>query len=100
MAKILEALYDGNLSITPDTEKRSREHQKAIDTAYSLMESLEAKLNHEEKELLDRVTEALSDESGYYATEQFIRGYCLGTLTMLEVMEKRNDLILSPEETT
>lgn len=49
---------------------------------------------------MDRATEALSDESGYYATEQFIRGYCLGTLTMIEVMEKRNDLILSPEETT
>lgn len=98
MINILEALYDGNLSLESVVENRSPEHQKAFKTAYELMDALEKKLNTEEMELLDRATEALNIESGYYATERFVCGYCLGALTMLEVMEKRDSLISQQEE--
>ena len=98
MVSILEALCDGNLFLEPIIEKRSPEHKKASETAYSLMESLEKKLSAEEKELLDKATEAVNVESGYYATERFVCGYCLGALMMLEILEKRDELIIQREK--
>ena len=98
MINILESLYDGNLSLESVVESRSPEHQKAFKTAYELMDTLEKKLNAEEIELLDKATEAWNIESGYYATERFVCGYCLGALMMLEVMEKRDSLIIRQEE--
>ena len=98
MGMILSALYDGNLLIEPVIEKRSPEYQKACHTAYRLLEELERKLNDEEKEMLNKATDALSDENYFYASERFARGYCLGALTMLEIMEKREELILRQEE--
>lgn len=56
------------------------------------------KLNAEEREMLDSVTEAMNEESDYFAAERFIRGYCLGALMMLEVMEKREELVIPPQE--
>ena len=94
MRKMLEALWDGDLIIDVDIEKRSPEHQKVCDTAYALLETLEKKLNPEEKEMLNMATGALNDANNYYSTECFVRGYCLGALMMLEVMEKRDELIL------
>ena len=98
MINILESLYDGNLSLESVVENRSPEHQKAVKTAYELMDALEKKLNAEETDLLDKATEAWNIESGYYATERFVCGYCLGTLMMLEVMEKRDSLVVRQEE--
>ena len=54
MINILESLYDGNLSLESVVENRSPEHQKAVKTAYELMDALEKKLNAEETELLDK----------------------------------------------
>ena len=77
MMRILEALYNGNLLAEPVIENRSPEHQKAIDTAHRRVEALAEKLNAEEREMLDSVTEAMNEESDYFAAERFIRGYCL-----------------------
>lgn len=48
--------------------------------------------------MLDRVTEGMNEESDYFAAERFARGYCLGVLMMLEVMEKREELLIPPQE--
>ena len=98
MMRILEALYNGNLLAEPVIETRSPEHQKAIDTAHRRVEALAEKLNADEREMLDSVTEAMNEESDYFAAERFIRGYCLGALMMLEVMEKREELVIPPQE--
>ena len=98
MTRILEALYSGNLLVEPVIENRSPEHQKAIETAHRLTEALNEKLNAEERKMLDSVTEAMNEESDYFAAERFARGYCLGALMMLEVMEKREELLIPPQE--
>ena len=81
MGKILEALYEGNLLAEPIVEKRSEEHQKACNFAFGMLEEFSAKLN----------------ENQYYATDRFVRGYCLGALMMMEIFEKRDELILESE---
>lgn len=93
MGKILETFFEGNLLVEPITEKRSKEHKAVCDHAYNLVEELEAKLNSDEKELLDQIVEALNAESQYYAADRFVRGYSLGALMMLEVIEKRDEFL-------
>lgn len=97
MGKILEALYEGNLLAEPIIEKRSKEHQKACDFAFGMLEEFSAKLNEDEKETLDKIVNALTNENQYYATDRFVRGYCLGALMMMEIFEKRDELILEAE---
>ena len=62
-----------------------------------MLEALERRLNEEEKEMLHMAVEALNDDSSYYGAEKFVRGYCLGAMMMLEVMEKGDELILRQE---
>lgn len=98
MIKILEYLCNEIPLIEPIVEKRSQEHQKACDTAYSLLEALERRLDINERELLNKATDALNHEKLIYATDHFIRGYYLGALMMLEIMEKQEELIASLEK--
>ena len=98
MIKILEALCDKNLTLDPVIENRSPDHKKATDTSYHLIEVLEKKLNAEEREMLDQATEALNVENGYYGTERFVHGFCLGALMMLEIKEKQDELIMKQED--
>lgn len=93
MGKILETFFEGNLFVEPITEKRTEEHKAVCDHAYNLVEKLDAKLNSDEKELLDQIVEALNAESQYYAADRFARGYSLGALMMLEVIEKRDEFL-------
>lgn len=95
MIKILEYLCNEIPLFELIVEKRSQEHQKACDTAYSLLEALEKSLDINERELLNKTTDALNHEKLVYATDNFIRGYCLGALMMLEIMEKQEELIAS-----
>lgn len=97
MGKILEALYLGNLLAEPIIEKRSEEHQKACDYAFGMLGKLSQKVSAEENEMLDKIVDALTDENQYYATERFVRGFCLGALIMIEIFEKRDELMIKEE---
>lgn len=98
MIKILEYLCDRASLIEPVLERRSPEHQNVCNDAYHLLETLEKKLNIDEREMLNKATDALNHEKIIYATEHFVRGYCLGALIMLEIMEKQEELIVSLEK--
>lgn len=63
-----------------------------------MTEALSEKLNTEERKMLDSVTETMNEECDYFAAERFARGYCLGALMLLEVMEKREELLIPPQE--
>lgn len=97
MKEILEALYEGNLKVEPVIEKRSKRYQKACDTSYALVEELSKRLGQEEKEMLDKVIEALNSENYCYTADRFVRGYRLGALMMLEIMEDWEDFIIRRE---
>ncbi len=89
--KILEAFAENTLYAMPVKENRTPEYQKACDKAYSLVDELEGKLSREEKELLDKTLDAISAEQEICLKERLIRGFCLGVLMMMEVLERKDD---------
>lgn len=93
IGKILEAFADESLCVTPVEEKRTPEHQKAVDRAYTLIDEFEKKLNAGDNEMLEKVLDAIAEEQKFSLRERLIRGYCLGVLMMLEVMERREDYL-------
>ena len=94
MGKILDALFEGNLFVEPLTEKRSPEDQKLVETSYALLDELAQKLSREEEKMLIKAVDALNLESERYAKDRFSRGYCLGILMTLEVIEKWDDFFV------
>lgn len=93
MGEILEALYEGRLKAEPVIEKRNEKYQKACKASQALLEELSGKLNSEDQKLLNRVVEALYHENYCYTVDRFVRGYRLGALMILEVMEDRKDFV-------
>lgn len=100
MNRILEAFAEDNLASNPTTYKENHEYRKAIKAMYETAETLEAKLNAEEKELFERFRDLQSDESHVYQVDRFIRGYRVGVLMMVEVFMGTSDLLLDTEEKT
>ena len=56
-------------------------------------EALDARLDDEGKKLLEQLSDAQMDESHLYAVDQFVRGYRIGMLMMLEVLGGASDLL-------
>lgn len=100
MQTILEAFATENLSVEPVILKGGTEYQRAKNLYADLGEQLLAKLNEEEKELLEKYTDAMADKSHFYSVERFIDGYRLGVLMTMEVFAGGRDLILSKEDST
>lgn len=100
MNKILEAFAENNLSINPTRYKGNHEYRKAIKAMYETAETLDAKLNDEEKELFEQFRDAQSDERHFYQVDRFIRGYRVGVLMMIEVFMGASGLLLDTEEET
>lgn len=89
MGRILEAFAGDELHVIPSDEVQSPKLQKSCNKVCELREKLEEKLNIGEKELLDELMDAVSDENCCYAQSKFIRGYHLGVLMTMEVMSEQ-----------
>lgn len=97
MQTILEAFATENLSVEPVILEGGTEYQRARNLYADLGEQLLAKLNEEEKELLEKYTDAVADENHLYSVERFIDGYRLGVLMTMEVFTGGRDLVLKKE---
>lgn len=91
MRRMLRSLATGDFCTQTIVEKRSPEHQKASDTAYGLLEQMEKKLNSEEKELFEKAVDALITEHSYSEANEFIRGFRLGAILILEILENTEE---------
>lgn len=100
MNRILKAFAEDNLAINPTTNRGNREYRKAIKAVFETAETLDTKLNEEEKELFEQFRDAQEDESHIYQVDRFIRGYRVGVLMMVEVFMGVSGLILDAEEET
>ena len=85
MDRFLRAFAGDQLQVVAVTETRSPKRQKLIDESYKLHTELEQRLNSEEKEMLERLSDINADEHTLYAEDEFIRGYRLGVLMTMEV---------------
>lgn len=98
MNKILEAFAVDNLSVNPAIYRGNSKYRKAIKAMYETAETLEGKLNDEEKQLFEQFCDAQSEESYIYELDKFIRGYRIGVLMMVEVFTETSDFILNKED--
>ncbi len=92
MGRILESLANGNFCAQITTLKRTAEHQEACDTAYSLIDRLQQKLSEHDNTLLNETLDAVTDANSYSEASQFVTGFKLGALLMLEICEEAEDL--------
>lgn len=98
MNKILEAFADDNLSVNPSIYRGNAKYRKALKTMYETAETLEGKLNDDEKKLFQQFCDAQSDESYIHELDKFIRGYRIGVLMMVEVFTGTSDFIPNKED--
>ena len=75
---ILEAFANETLCVIPTVYKGNAAYKKALRAMCKTAEALDARLD---------------DESHLYAVDQFVRGYRIGMLMMLEVLGGASDLL-------
>ena len=76
--KIIQQLYYGNISPDEQSIIAGFEYAKANSLAIKLYYQLKEKLNNEEAQLLDKLTDANTELNGIYAMEKFCNGFRLG----------------------
>lgn len=96
MGTILEAFAENELCMEEESERRSPEHQRLCEEAGRLQCKLEEKLDEEERQLLDSLTDVLSEEYNCYAKSRFVRGYRLGVLMTMEVFADQDTFVPHP----
>lgn len=94
MESILEAFANDNLEVLPSTCPKSETSTHLLGKADKLMETLEAMLNDEGKELLGKLDTTNAKLDDISSTDRFIRGYRLGVLMMIDVFVGYDSLIL------
>lgn len=94
MGRILQAFAEEGLIVEPPKEWRTPEHQKACEYSAKLVDSFEEHLNAEEKERFEKVLDAIAEEQRHCLMGSFARGYSLGMLMMLEVIEYKDSFLI------
>lgn len=90
MGKLLKALANNELNTIEIVVTRSQERQKLLDKNQKFYNELVQKLNDEEKNLLEKLLDVISDESYSDIQENFMRGYCLGSMMTTEIFSKQD----------
>lgn len=85
MDSILEALAKDNLSPFPQIVGRNPRYDAAMKEICKLEERLKETLNAQEWELLERLEDLQMQVSAISSEQNYIYGYQLGSLTMVEV---------------
>ena len=84
--KIIEDLYYGRISPYEMNISATPEYQKLKALADRKEDSLRELLSDEQKELLDKFIETVTDISSISKRDMFIKGFRLGVKLMMDVM--------------
>ena len=85
--KIIEDLYYGRISPYEMSISATTEYQKLKAQADRNEDSLRESLSDEQKELLDKLIETVTDISSISERDMFINGFRLGVKLMIDVMQ-------------
>ena len=85
--KIIEDLYFGRISPYEMNISTAPEYQKLKALADRNEDLLMETLSDEQKELLDKLTECITDISSISERDMFIAGFRLGVNLMIDVMK-------------
>ena len=98
MGKILNAFFNDDLDVNSMIQSKDSKYRRLSGHSYELQEKLQSILNEKENTLLSELIDALSDESYYYAHQQFIKGYELGVLMTSEIYADKEVLLENVKE--
>ena len=87
---IIEDLWYGNISPCERDIKRSSEYADVLERIVQLETDLHARLNDEEKEILERFVNYTNEMCCISEREMFVRGFTLGAKLIIEVMNSEN----------
>ena len=85
--KIIEDLYYGRISPYEMSISATTEYQKLKALADRNEDLLRESLSDEQKELLDKLIESVTDISSISERDMFINGFRLGMKLMMDVMK-------------
>ena len=85
--KIIEDLYYGRISPYEMSISTTPEYQKLKALADRNEDSLRESLSGEQKEMLDKLIENVTDISSISERDMFINGFRLGVKLMIDVMQ-------------
>lgn len=88
---IIEDLWYGNISPCERDIKRSSDYANVLERIVQLEADLHARLNDEEKEILERFVNCTNEMCCISEREMFVRGFMLGAKLILEVMTSENE---------
>ena len=87
--KIIEDLYYGRISPYEMSISATPEYQKLKSLAERNEDLLRESLSDEQKELLDKLIESVTDISSISERDMFIAGFRLGVKLMIDVMKDK-----------
>lgn len=87
MNKILEQLYNGEIYPSENIVPTNPEYRPLTRKISDEREALQTKLNAEDSERLEALGEMYIETSAMYGYENFLCGFKLGALLMLEILK-------------
>jgi hypothetical protein len=88
---IIEDLWYGNISPCERDIKRSSEYSDVLERIVQIEADLHARLNDEEKEILERFVNCTNEMCCISEREIFVQGFMLGAKLIIEVMNSENE---------
>ena len=88
---IIEDLWYGNISPCERDIKRSSEYSDVLERIVQHEKELHARLNDEEKEILEKFVICTNEMCCISEREMFVQGFMLGAKLIIEVMTVGND---------
>lgn len=83
---IIEDLWYGNISPCERDIKRSSKYADALERIVQLEADLHARLNDEEKEILEKFVNCTNEMCCISERDMFVQGFMLGAKLIIEVM--------------
>ena len=83
---IIEELWYGNISPCERDFRKGSKYSELLGYIVRHEEDLQKRLNNEEKEILEKLTECTNEMYGIAEREVFARGFVLGARIIIEVM--------------
>ena len=87
---IIEDLWYGNIAPWEREIKRSSEYADVLERIVQIEADLHARLNDEEKEILEKFVNCTNEMCCISEREMFVQGFMLGAKLIIEVMSSGN----------
>ena len=87
---VLEDLWYGNIAPWEREIKRSSEYSDVLERIVQIEADLHARLNDEEKEILEKFVDCSNEMCCISEREMFVQGFLLGAKLIIEVMNSEN----------